>query len=67
MSTISNQSMTNHHGYRLLSVIAETLQTWRERRHGRRELARWSERDLRDVGLSPGDVIFEAGKPFWRA
>jgi len=31
------------------------------------ELARWTERDLHDVGLSWSDIAHEAEKPFWRA
>ncbi len=46
---------------------SETVHVWRERAHQRRELAHWSERDIRDAGLSVGDVMAEADKPFWRA
>jgi len=67
MSTSSQQAMTNHHGVGILAQIGETLHTWRERVHQRRELARWSERDLHDVGLSWSDIVYEAEKPFWRA
>jgi uncharacterized protein YjiS (DUF1127 family) len=67
MSTCTHESMTNHHGTGLFSQISETIHTWRERQQQRRELARWSERDLHDVGLSRSDIVFEAEKPFWRA
>jgi uncharacterized protein YjiS (DUF1127 family) len=50
-----------------LAQIGETLHVWRERRRQRRELARWTERDLHDVGLGWSEVIHEAEKPFWRA
>ena len=33
----------------------------------RRELAQWSDRELHDIGVSSGDAIYEASKPFWRA
>jgi uncharacterized protein YjiS (DUF1127 family) len=59
--------MTNHHGTGVFAQLGETLHVWRERRQQRRELARWSERDLHDVGLSWSDIVFEAEKPFWRA
>jgi uncharacterized protein YjiS (DUF1127 family) len=67
MSTCARESMTNHHGTSFFAQLGETLHVWRERRQQRRELARWSERDLHDVGLSWSDIVFEAEKPFWRA
>ncbi len=67
MSTLSHQSMTNHHDYGLLAQLTEKLHVWRERRRQRQELAQWTDRDLHDVGLSQSDVIRETEKPFWRA
>ncbi|MBS0531004.1 MAG: DUF1127 domain-containing protein [Proteobacteria bacterium] len=67
MSTHSHQTMTNHHEAGALATIGETLHAWRERFQQRNELARWTERDLHDVGLSWSDVAIEADKPFWRA
>jgi uncharacterized protein YjiS (DUF1127 family) len=73
MSTVTHPSMTNHHASSvsssagLLSRIGEVLHTWRERHEQRSELTRWSERDIHDAGLSRGDVLYEASKPFWRA
>jgi uncharacterized protein YjiS (DUF1127 family) len=71
MSTCVSSPMTNHHapaGFGgLLGGLGELLQTWRQRYQSRHELARWSERDLHDLGLSRGDVAFEIDKPFWRA
>jgi uncharacterized protein YjiS (DUF1127 family) len=63
----AHEPTTNHHGSGLLAQIAETLHVWRERRLQRRELARWTERDLHDVGMCWSDIIGEAEKPFWRA
>lgn len=55
----------------IVSYAAEralvTLQTWRNRVRQRRELARWTDRDLHDVGLSWTDIALEIKKPFWRA
>jgi len=59
--------MINNHGSGIFAQLGETLRLWRKRRLERRELARWSERDLHDVGLSWSDVVREAEKPFWRA
>jgi uncharacterized protein YjiS (DUF1127 family) len=59
--------MTNHHGLGFFSHLSDTLHTWRDRMRQRRELARWTDRDLHDVGLSRSDIAYEAEKPFWRA
>ena len=67
MSTFTHESMINHHGQSLLSQVAETLHVWRQRYEQRRELSRWSDRELHDIGVSSSDAIFEASKPFWRA
>ena len=67
MCTRTHESTTNHHGSGLLAQIGETLHVWRQRRLQRRELTRWTERDLHDVGLSWSDIANEADKPFWRA
>jgi uncharacterized protein YjiS (DUF1127 family) len=73
MSTVTHPSMTNNHatGFAsatgLLSRLGAVLRTWRERHAQRSELNQWSERDICDAGLSRGDVLYEASKPFWRA
>jgi uncharacterized protein YjiS (DUF1127 family) len=51
----------------ILSLIVATLHEWSRRRAERRELASLDERMLRDVGLDPGTVYYEASQPFWRA
>ncbi len=67
MSIHSHISMTNHHGSGVFAQISETFHIWRQRQIDRRQLAEMSARDLHDVGLSWGDVAYEAEKPFWRA
>jgi uncharacterized protein YjiS (DUF1127 family) len=67
MSTLTHNSMTNHHVPGLLQQVSETLHVWHERYRNRRELSNWTARDLHDVGLSWSDIAFEADKPFWRA
>ena len=47
--------------------VGETLHLWRQRYRDRLELARLTERDLRDVGVSRSDIAHELEKPFWRA
>jgi uncharacterized protein YjiS (DUF1127 family) len=49
-----------------LSHLLETVSLWYRRAHERQELARLSERDLHDLGLSRGDIYDELSKPFWR-
>lgn len=49
-----------------LRDVWRTLQSWRERARGRRELARLSDRALKDIALSRADALREAEKPFWR-
>ncbi|MDB5655300.1 MAG: hypothetical protein JWQ94_2913 [Tardiphaga sp.] len=73
MSSCTHESMTNHHvqnGLSLAGILTQlggVLHTWRARHEQRGELAQWNERDIRDAGFSRGEVLFEAGKPFWRA
>lgn len=67
MSTSSSHPMTNLHDLGMLARAGEVLQTWRDRRRARRELARFTDRDLHDVGLSWTDIAYEIDKPFWRA
>ena len=48
------------------TAFGQVLATWRERARQRRELANLDYRTMRDLGISPTDVQFEANKPFWR-
>ena len=50
----------------MLGLIVATLREWRRRSAERRELAILDERMLRDVGLDPGTVYYEASQSFWR-
>ena len=67
MSTCTHETMRNHHDTGLLTQLSETFHIWRDRVRQRRELARWTDRDLHDVGLSWSDIVNEAEKPIWRA
>ena len=67
MCACTDESTKIHDRSGLLAQIGETLHVWRQRRLQRRELTRWTERDLHDVGLCWSDIVHEAGKPFWRA
>ena len=67
MSICSHETMTNSHGAGVVAQLVDTLRLWRDRWNQRRELARWTEREMHDVGLSWADIVREAEKPFWRA
>ena len=79
MAGFAHQSLTNsqlstlpvqqraagHDG--LLSRIAATARLWRQRSKERAALARFTERELKDIGVSSADVYWEISTPFWRA
>jgi uncharacterized protein YjiS (DUF1127 family) len=66
MSITTHHPMTNDHDTRIFSRIAETFHLWRERRRQRFELARYTERELHDAGISWSEMVYEVEKPFWR-
>ena len=47
------------------TAFNQILETWRRRAQERRELANLDHRTIRDLGLSPSEIRFEANKPFW--
>ncbi len=49
-----------------LSHLADMLAEWRRRRRSRLYLARMSDYELHDLGLSRIDADQEAEQPFWR-
>jgi uncharacterized protein YjiS (DUF1127 family) len=42
------------------------VRRWRQRARDRTALARLDSRMLRDIGLTPSDVMREINRPFWR-
>jgi uncharacterized protein YjiS (DUF1127 family) len=48
------------------TAFNQIVATWRRRAQDRRELANLDHRAIRDIGLSPSEIQFEANKPFWR-
>jgi len=48
------------------TAFNQILNTWRRRSRERQELAQLDRRTLRDLGLTEGQALFEANKPFWR-
>ncbi|MBR0884617.1 DUF1127 domain-containing protein [Bradyrhizobium liaoningense] len=53
--------------YEVWASVGATLHLWRQRYRDRRELARWTEPDLHDIGVSRSDIAHQLEKPFWRA
>ena len=49
-----------------LGPILSLLLLWQERVRTRRELRELDDHNLRDIGLSRGEALYEAAKPFWR-
>ena len=49
-----------------LSHIFSLVLLWQERAHTRRQLRELDEHALHDIGLSRGEALHEAAKPFWR-
>ena len=48
------------------TAFNQIFSTWRRRSRERNELAQLDYRTVRDLGLSPSDIQFEANKAFWR-
>jgi uncharacterized protein YjiS (DUF1127 family) len=51
----------------LASAALDLLIGWQQRYVERQELAMLDDRQLKDLGLTRGDIAAEADKPFWRA
>ena len=49
-----------------VTAFNQIFATWRRRAQERRELVNLDHRTIRDLGLSPSEIQFEANKPFWR-
>ena len=51
----------------IFTAFRQIFATWRQRARERRELATLDHRTMRDLGLNPGNIQFEASKAFWLA
>ncbi|HEX2890032.1 DUF1127 domain-containing protein [Vineibacter terrae] len=47
--------------------LTDTLRLWRRRARERAELARFTDRELHDIGIGASDALHEINKPVWRA
>jgi uncharacterized protein YjiS (DUF1127 family) len=67
--------MTNAHRHHLATVVPlldatrfkALVREWIGRARSRRDIAGLDERTIRDLGLTPSQMQFEARKPFWQA
>jgi uncharacterized protein YjiS (DUF1127 family) len=48
-------------------LLRQVLREWRRRAASRRDIAGLDYCTVRDLGVSSGQMRFEAEKPFWRA
>ena len=62
-----HEKLTGQTAEWLAPMLVETLHLWLQRYRDRQELARWTDRDLHDIGVSRSDIEYELEKPFWRA
>lgn len=53
--------------YPAMSGWRRCLDDWRWRARGRGQLARMSDKELRDIGCSQAEAHREINKPFWQA
>jgi len=67
MTALAQKLMTNSHIDGVFSHVLQALYTWHARSVQRAELARFSELELHDIGLSHSLIASEIDKPFWRA
>jgi uncharacterized protein YjiS (DUF1127 family) len=67
MAYIALHRVTNYQSTPVVSRLVAQLRLWRRRARERNQLARLSERDLHDIGMSRGTVYAELQKPFWHA
>lgn len=62
----AERSILAGNGQSLMAALSAWIRDSADRARQRRALARLSDFDLRDIGLTRRDVADETGKPFWR-
>ncbi len=62
MTDIAHPALKEFHHW----SVPELLRIWWRRWQEREQLARLTERDLRDLGQSRSTIYAELRKPFWR-
>lgn len=66
MTDLTYHNVRNSHSSSFFSRLAQRIALWRRRNRERAQLARFTELELHDVGLSRAIQEIEAHKPFWR-
>ena len=66
MANIAYEPLIIPHRAAGLSRLVQRLALWRRRSRERAQLARFDNRGLRDIGLTPAEAAYEINKPFWR-
>ena len=51
---------------RFLTRLRTLAAQWSVREFDRAQLAKWTDRDLHDAGITRADLEYELNKPFWR-
>ena len=67
MADIAHHGVKNYQAQASLHQLLATVAVWRRRIREREQLARFSERDLHDIGMSRATLYSELRKPFWQA
>jgi uncharacterized protein YjiS (DUF1127 family) len=73
MFIIAEEKLIERRASTMLQRAAQVIATWYARYRTRNELEHMlrlgfiGHRELRDMGVTRGEVAFEADKPFWRA
>ena len=69
MIVTARRQPRNPDGFALaaIEVVLAFARAWREHRRTRCQLAAMSERELQDMGTCRSEIVYEIGKPFWRA
>ncbi len=66
MTDISLSPARNFLLTELLETVGPLYRRWHDRARQRAELARMSDREFHDIGVSRAQVWREVSKPFWR-
>jgi uncharacterized protein YjiS (DUF1127 family) len=66
MAEALRRSLTICQATGVLEHVVRSVAQWRRRQRELRELAGLGQRELRDIGVTPGEVAAELDKPFWR-
>jgi uncharacterized protein YjiS (DUF1127 family) len=49
-----------------VEIVRQLWRQWRRQSQVCRQMARFSDRELRDLGVTPSDIERQLARPFWR-